>query len=134
MNLSYAYAEEKEIAVHDSRGMYRYEPLTPCANTTNGTCAQLCPPKGSDEANAILWLCGNHSSELARTIGLPCFVTNCGEGLDYKAMSKFFMGLIIIDVRHNAGSVDFVRCTVRSDVIYFRDTFFNFPEYTPPFS
>ena len=31
--------------------------------------------------------------DLAKTMGLPCFVTNCGEGLDYKAVGAIFSGL-----------------------------------------
>merc|ERR1711871_1941824 len=32
--------------------------------------------------------------DLAKGMAIPCFVTNCGEGLDYKAMGKIFSGLI----------------------------------------
>jgi dynein heavy chain len=31
--------------------------------------------------------------DLAKALGLPCFVINCGEGLDYKAMGNIFSGL-----------------------------------------
>ena len=31
--------------------------------------------------------------DLAKTMGLPCFVTNCGEGLDYRAVGAIFSGL-----------------------------------------
>ena len=31
--------------------------------------------------------------DLAKCLGLPCFVTNCGEGLDYKAVGSIFAGL-----------------------------------------
>jgi dynein heavy chain len=32
--------------------------------------------------------------DLAKGMAIPCFVTNCGEGLDYKAMGSIFAGLI----------------------------------------
>merc|ERR1719269_7780 len=32
--------------------------------------------------------------DLAKSLALPCFVTNCGEGLDYKAMGSIFSGLV----------------------------------------
>ena len=31
--------------------------------------------------------------DLAKNLALPCFVTNCGEGLDYRAMGSIFSGL-----------------------------------------
>ncbi len=31
--------------------------------------------------------------DLAKNMALPCFVINCGEGLDYKAMGATFSGL-----------------------------------------
>jgi dynein heavy chain len=31
--------------------------------------------------------------DLAKCLGLPCFVTNCGEGLDYRAVGAIFAGL-----------------------------------------
>lgn len=34
--------------------------------------------------------------DLAKSLAIPCFVTNCGEGLDYKAMGSIFSGLIQI--------------------------------------
>ncbi|KAH8046310.1 dynein light chain binding protein [Aureococcus anophagefferens] len=32
--------------------------------------------------------------DLAKSLALPCFVINCGEGLDYKAMGSIFSGLV----------------------------------------
>ena len=32
--------------------------------------------------------------DLAKSLVLPCFVINCGEGLDYKAMGATFSGLV----------------------------------------
>uniref|UniRef100_A0A7S2K9S5 AAA+ ATPase domain-containing protein n=1 Tax=Leptocylindrus danicus TaxID=163516 RepID=A0A7S2K9S5_9STRA len=32
--------------------------------------------------------------DLAKSLALPCFVINCGEGLDYKAMGCIFSGLV----------------------------------------
>jgi dynein heavy chain len=32
--------------------------------------------------------------DLAKGLGLWCVVTNCGEGLDYKAMGSIFSGLV----------------------------------------
>lgn len=32
--------------------------------------------------------------DLAKSLALPCFVINCGEGLDYKAMGSTFCGLV----------------------------------------
>lgn len=32
--------------------------------------------------------------DLAKSLALPCFVINCGEGLDYKAMGSIFSGII----------------------------------------
>ena len=32
--------------------------------------------------------------DLAKALGLLCMVTNCGEGMDYKAMGKIFSGLV----------------------------------------
>ena len=32
--------------------------------------------------------------DLAKALGYPCIVTNCGEGLDYKAMGSIFSGLV----------------------------------------
>jgi dynein heavy chain len=32
--------------------------------------------------------------DLAKGLSMPCFVTNCGDGLDYKAMGNIFSGLI----------------------------------------
>ena len=32
--------------------------------------------------------------DLAKALGVPCLVTNCGEGLDYKAMGSIFSGLV----------------------------------------
>jgi dynein heavy chain, axonemal len=32
--------------------------------------------------------------DLAKNMALPCFVTNCGEGLDYRAMGSIFSGLV----------------------------------------
>ena len=32
--------------------------------------------------------------DLAKSLALPCFVINCGEGLDYKAMGAIFSGLV----------------------------------------
>ncbi len=32
--------------------------------------------------------------DLAKNFALPCFVINCGEGLDYKAMGSIFSGLV----------------------------------------
>jgi dynein heavy chain len=34
------------------------------------------------------------TKDLAKGLAMPCFVTNCGEGLDYKAMGGIFSGLI----------------------------------------
>ncbi|ETO20527.1 Dynein heavy chain family protein, partial [Reticulomyxa filosa] len=34
--------------------------------------------------------------DLAKALAIPCFVTNCGEGLDFKAMGSIFSGLIQI--------------------------------------
>ncbi len=31
--------------------------------------------------------------DLAKNLAVPCFVVNCGEGLDYKAMGSIFSGL-----------------------------------------
>lgn len=36
------------------------------------------------------------TKDLAKSLALPCFVTNCGEGLDYKAMGSIFSGLVQI--------------------------------------
>lgn len=32
--------------------------------------------------------------DLAKSLALPCFVINCGDGLDYKAMASIFAGLV----------------------------------------
>ena len=32
--------------------------------------------------------------DLAKALGVPCLVTNCGEGLDYRAMGSIFSGLV----------------------------------------
>ena len=32
--------------------------------------------------------------DLAKSLALPCFVINCGDGLDYKAMASIFSGLV----------------------------------------
>lgn len=32
--------------------------------------------------------------DLAKSLALPCYVINCGEGLDYKAMGSIFSGLV----------------------------------------
>jgi len=32
--------------------------------------------------------------DLAKSMALPCFVINCGDGLDYKAMASIFAGLV----------------------------------------
>lgn len=32
--------------------------------------------------------------DLAKSLALPCFVINCGDGLDYKAMGSIFSGLV----------------------------------------
>lgn len=32
--------------------------------------------------------------DLAKSLALPCFVINCGDGLDYKAMGSIFAGLV----------------------------------------
>jgi dynein heavy chain len=32
--------------------------------------------------------------DLAKSLANPCFVTNCGEGLDYRAMGSIFSGLV----------------------------------------
>ena len=32
--------------------------------------------------------------DLAKSLAIPCFVTNCGEGLDYRAMGSIFSGLV----------------------------------------
>ena len=32
--------------------------------------------------------------DLAKGLALPCFVINCGDGLDYKAMASIFAGLV----------------------------------------
>ncbi|KAJ1437467.1 dynein heavy chain, N-terminal region 2-domain-containing protein [Ochromonadaceae sp. CCMP2298] len=32
--------------------------------------------------------------DLAKSLALPCFVINCGDGLDYKAMASIFKGLV----------------------------------------
>ncbi|CAM9103575.1 unnamed protein product [Discosporangium mesarthrocarpum] len=34
------------------------------------------------------------TKDLAKSLALPCFVINCGEGLDYKAMGSIFAGLV----------------------------------------
>lgn len=34
------------------------------------------------------------TKDLAKSLALPCFVINCGEGLDYKAMGSTFSGLV----------------------------------------
>ncbi|CAM9101409.1 unnamed protein product [Chrysoparadoxa australica] len=34
------------------------------------------------------------TKDLAKSLALPCFVINCGEGLDYKAMGATFAGLV----------------------------------------
>ena len=34
--------------------------------------------------------------DLAKSLAIPCFVTNCGEGLDYRAMGSIFSGIIRI--------------------------------------
>lgn len=31
--------------------------------------------------------------DLAKALGLPCIVTNCGENLDYRALGSIFSGL-----------------------------------------
>ena len=36
------------------------------------------------------------TKDLAKSLALPCFVINCGDGLDYKAMAIIFSGLIQI--------------------------------------
>jgi len=42
------------------------------------------------------WQISHYSFDLAKSLAIPCFVTNCGEGLDYKAMGSIFSGLIHI--------------------------------------
>lgn len=32
--------------------------------------------------------------DLAKAMGLLCMVTNCGEGMDYRAMGQIFAGLV----------------------------------------
>ena len=32
--------------------------------------------------------------DLSKCLANPCFVTNCGEGLDYRAMAAIFSGLV----------------------------------------
>jgi cytidylate kinase len=32
--------------------------------------------------------------DLAKAMGLLCMVTNCGEGMDYRAMGQIFSGLV----------------------------------------
>ena len=34
------------------------------------------------------------TKDLAKSLALPCFVINCGDGLDYKAMASIFSGLV----------------------------------------
>jgi dynein heavy chain, axonemal len=34
------------------------------------------------------------TKDLAKSLALACFVINCGEGLDYKAMGSIFAGLV----------------------------------------
>ena len=34
------------------------------------------------------------TKDLAKSLALPCFVINCGDGLDYKAMASIFGGLV----------------------------------------
>ena len=36
------------------------------------------------------------TKDLAKSLALSCFVINCGEGLDYRAMASIFSGLVQI--------------------------------------
>ena len=38
------------------------------------------------------------TKDLAKSLALPCFVINCGDGLDYKAMASIFSGLVQVRI------------------------------------